>query len=169
MFFLPFVVFCTFPNFKGSAIMEVKPNTVVKFHYTVRDKETGEVYDSSYQRGEPLEVVIGANQIIPGLEKRLIGLKKGDEALIEVPAVEAYGAKDPELIQALPREYFEGIELRKGLPLQMRTPDGRVIQLTVVDFDDKTVTVDLNHPLAGRDLVFEVKIEDVKPLEGEKS
>ncbi len=51
----------------------------------------------------------------------------------------------------------------------MRTPDGRVIQLTVVDFDDKTVTVDLNHPLAGRDLVFEVKIEDVKPLEGEKS
>lgn len=145
--------------------MEVKPNTIVKFHYTVKDKETGEVYDSSYQRGNPLEVVIGANQIIPGLEKRLIGLKKGDKALIEVPAVEAYGPKDPSLIQTLPREYFEGIELQKGLPLQMRTPDGRVIQLTVVDFDDKNVTVDFNHPLAGRDLVFEVQIEDVKPLQ----
>ncbi len=142
--------------------MEVKPNTVVSFHYTVRDKETGEVYDSSYQRGEPLKVLIGANQIIPGLEKRLVGLKKGDEAVIEVPATEAYGAKDPELIQTLPREYFQGIELEKGLPLQMKTPEGHIIYLKVVDFDDETVTVDMNHPLAGRDLVFEVKIEDVR-------
>lgn len=142
--------------------MEVKEGTVVTFHYTVKDKETGEVYDSSYQRGQPLKVLIGANQIIPGLEKRLIGLKKGDQAVIEVPAEEAYGPKDPQLIQKLPREYFEGVQLEKGLPLQMRTPDGQVIYLKVVDFDDKEVTVDMNHPLAGRDLVFEVKIEDVR-------
>ncbi len=142
--------------------MEVKPGTVVTFHYTVKDKETGEVYDSSYQRGEPLKVLIGANQIIPGLEKRLIGMKKGDKAVIEVPAEEAYGPKDPQLIQKLPREYFEGVQLEKGLPLQMRTPDGQVIYLKVVDFDDKEVTVDMNHPLAGRDLVFEVQIEDVR-------
>ena len=142
--------------------MEVKEGTVVTFHYTVKDKETGEVYDSSYQRGQPLKVLIGVNQIIPGLEKRLIGLKKGDQAVIEVPAEEAYGPKDPQLIQKLPREYFEGVQLEKGLPLQMRTPDGQVIYLKVVDFDDKEVTVDMNHPLAGRDLVFEVKIEDVR-------
>jgi len=142
--------------------MEVKPNRVVVFHYTVKDKETGEIYDSSYQRGEPLKVLIGANQIIPGLEKRLIGLKKGDTAVIEVPAEEAYGAKDPNLVQTLPRHYFEGIELKKGLQLQMQTPEGEVIPLRVVDFDDQKVTVDFNHPLAGRDLVFEVKIEDVR-------
>jgi FKBP-type peptidyl-prolyl cis-trans isomerase SlyD len=143
-------------------IMEIKPNTVVTFHYTVRDKETGEIYDSSVERGQPLKVLIGANQIIPGLEKKLIGLKKGDTAVIEVPAEEAYGAKDPNLIQSLPREYFEGVELEKGLPLQMQTPEGDVLYLKVVDFDDKSVTVDFNHPLAGRNLVFEVKIEDVR-------
>ena len=142
--------------------MEIKPNSVVSFHYTAKDKETGEIYDSSFQRGEPIKVLIGANQIIPGLEKRLIGLQKGQEAVIEVPAEEAYGQRNPELIQSLPREYFEGIELQKGLPLQMRTPEGQVIYLVVVDFDESGVTVDMNHPLAGRDLVFEIKIEDVR-------
>jgi FKBP-type peptidyl-prolyl cis-trans isomerase SlyD len=97
-----------------------------------------------------------------------MGLKKGDTAVIEVPAEEAYGAKDPNLVQSLPKEYFEGIELEKGLPLQMKTPEGDIIYLRVVDFNNKTVTVDLNHPLAGRDLVFEVKIEDVREATSEE-
>ena len=124
-------------------MQQVKPDSVVVFHYTVRDKETGEVYDSSYQRGKPLEVRLGTQTIIPGLEKRIIGLSKGEEVTIEVPAEEAYGPKNPQLVQTLPREYFEGIELKKGLPLQMTTPEGQVIYLKVVDFDDKTVTVDI--------------------------
>jgi len=142
--------------------MEIKPNTVVSFHYTAKDRETGEIYDSSFQRGEPIKVLIGANQIIPGLERRLLGLAKGQEAVVEVPAEEAYGERNPELIQVLPREFFEGIELQKGLHLQMRTPEGHTVYLVVVDFDENSVTVDMNHPLAGRDLVFEIKIEDVR-------
>ena len=141
---------------------KVKKNKVVKFHYTLRDKETGEVLDSSQHHGEPLTVLIGANNIIPGLEKQMEGMEVGEKKTIEVKAEEAYGTKDPNLIQRVPREYFQGIELEKGMPLQAQTPDGQIINLVVVDFNDKEVVVDMNHPLAGKDLVFDVEIVDVR-------
>jgi len=81
--------------------MKIEPNKVVEFHYTVRDRESGQVYDSSVQRGEPIRVLMGANQIIPGLERQLIGMEEGQKAVIEVPAEEAYGPKNPEMVQAL--------------------------------------------------------------------
>jgi len=141
---------------------KVEKNKVVKFHYTLKDKETGEVLDSSQQYGEPLTVLIGANNIIPGLERQMEGMEVGEKKTIEVKAEEAYGPKDENLIQKIPIENFQGIELQKGLPLQAQTPDGQIINLVVVDFDDKEVTVDMNHPLAGKDLVFDVEIVDVR-------
>ncbi|RUM57585.1 MAG: peptidylprolyl isomerase [Persephonella sp.] len=141
---------------------KVEKNKVVKFHYTLKDKETGEILDSSQHYGEPLSVLIGANNIIPGLERQMEGMEVGEKRTIEVKAEEAYGAKDESLIQKAPREYFQGIELQKGMPLQAQTPDGQIINLTVVDFDDNEVTVDMNHPLAGKDLVFDVEIVDVR-------
>jgi FKBP-type peptidyl-prolyl cis-trans isomerase SlyD len=142
--------------------MKIEPNKVVEFHYTVRDKENGQVYDSSVQRGEPIRVLMGANQIIPGLERQLMGMEEGQRAVIEVPAEEAYGQRNPEMVQALPREYFQGIELEKGLPLQATTPEGHIVNMVVLDFNDKEVVVDFNHPLAGRDLVFEVEILKIR-------
>ncbi|WP_457621164.1 FKBP-type peptidyl-prolyl cis-trans isomerase [Persephonella sp.] len=142
--------------------MKATSNKVVSFHYTLKDKETGEVLDSSQVHGQPLTVLFGANNIIPGLEARMEGMEVGETRTIEVPAAEAYGEKDPNLIQQAPREYFQGVELEKGLPLQAQTPEGQIINMIVVDFDENTVTVDLNHPLAGKDLIFEVEVTDVR-------
>ncbi len=141
---------------------QVEKNKVVTFNYTLRDKETGEVIDSSQMHGQPLTVLIGKGEIIPGLEERMVGMKEGETKQIEVPAAEAYGEKDQTLIQQVPREYFQGIELQKGMPLQAQTPDGQIINMVVLDFDDNTVTVDLNHPLAGKDLVFDIEVVNVR-------
>ncbi len=140
----------------------VEKNTVVSFHYTLKDKETGSVIESSKEGGQPVTFLVGAGEIIPGLESRMLGMSAGETKDIEVPAEEAYGPRNPELIQKAPREYFQNVPLEKGLPLQAQTPEGRVINMVVVDFDDQTVTVDMNHPLAGRDLVFEVEVLDVR-------
>lgn len=140
--------------------MQVEKRNVVSFEYVLRDKETGEVIDSS--AGNPLTFLVGAGQIIPGLEDRMIGMNQGDKKTIEVPAEEAYGPVDPNLIQKAPREYFQGVELESGMPLQAQTPEGHIITMTVVDFDENTVTVDLNHPLAGRDLVFDIEVVHIR-------
>jgi len=142
--------------------MKATSNKVVTFHYTLKDKETGQVLDSSQEHGQPLTVLFGAENIIPGLESRMEGMETGEKKTIEVPASEAYGEKNPELIQKVPREYFQGIELEKGMPLQAQTPDGQIINMIVLDFDDETVTVDMNHPLAGKDLVFDVEVVNVR-------
>jgi FKBP-type peptidyl-prolyl cis-trans isomerase SlyD len=141
---------------------EVQNNTVVTFNYTLKDKETGEVIDASQFHGEPLTVLIGKGEIIPGLEKQMIGMKVGENKTIEVPASEAYGEKDESLIQKAPREYFQGVELQKGMPLQAQTPEGQIINMVVVDFDDNEVVVDMNHPLAGKDLVFDIEVVNVR-------
>ncbi len=140
--------------------MEVGDRKVVSFEYTLKDKETGEILDRS--AGQPLTFLTGVGEIIPGLESRMYGMKEGEKREIVVPAEEAYGLPDPNLIQKAPREYFEGIDLEVGLPLQAQTPEGQIINMVVVDFDENTVTVDLNHPLAGRDLVFEVEIVNIR-------
>ncbi len=141
---------------------EVQNNTVVTFNYTLKDKETGEIIDSSQFHGEPLTILAGKGEIIPGLEKQMMGMKVGETKTIEVPAAEAYGEKDENLIQKAPREYFQGVELQKGMPLQAQTPEGQIINMVVVDFDDNEVTVDMNHPLAGKDLVFDIEIVNVR-------
>jgi len=86
--------------------MKATNNKVVTFHYTLKDKETGEVLDSSQEYGQPLTVLFGAQNIIPGLENRMEGMEAGEKRTIEVPAAEAYGEKNPELIQKVPREYL---------------------------------------------------------------
>ncbi|HIE58526.1 MAG TPA: peptidylprolyl isomerase [Persephonella sp.] len=141
---------------------EVQNNTVVTFNYTLKDKETGEIIDSSQFHGEPLTILAGKGEIIPGLEKQMMGMKTGESKTIEVPASEAYGEKDESLIQKAPREYFQGVELQKGMPLQAQTPEGQIINMVVVDFDENEVTVDMNHPLAGKDLVFDIEIVNVR-------
>lgn len=141
---------------------EVQNNTVVTFNYTLKDKETGEILDSSQFHGESLTVLAGKGEIIPGLEKQMMGMKVGESKTIEVPASEAYGEKDESLIQKAPREYFQGVDLQKGMPLQAQTPEGQIINMIVVDFDENEVTVDMNHPLAGKDLVFDIEIVNIR-------
>ncbi len=132
-------------------------NSVVGIEYTLTEAGKDEVLDSN-KGGQPLEFVMGKGQIIPGLEKGLVGMKEGESADILVKAEDAYGLRDENAIQKLPREQFEGIDLQKGMSLYGQGQQGETIQVTVVDFDDESVTVDFNHPLAGKDLMFNVKV-----------
>ena len=132
-------------------------DSVVGIEYELTEAGGSEVLDSN-KGSEPLEFIIGKGQLIPGLEKGLVGMNAGDSADILVKAEEAYGLRDDDAVQQLPREQFEGIELEKGMSLYGQGENGETIQVTVIDFDDNTVTVDFNHPLAGKDLMFNVTV-----------
>ena len=136
-------------------------NSVVGIEYELKEKGGDSVIDSN-KGGAPLEFVMGKGRIIPGLEKELVGMKEGESKTITVPAAEAYGEYNEEAVQTLPREQFEGIDLQKGMTLYGQGANGETIQVTVKDFDDKSVTIDMNHPLAGKDLVFDVTVKSVR-------
>jgi len=129
---------------------------VYGIEYTVKNSE-GEVVDSNVGQA-PLEFIAGKGQIIPGLEKEIEDMEIGDEKKVTVKAEDAYGQRNEEMIEKLPKDQFEGIELQKGMTLYGQSPDGQTIAVTVVDFDDENVTIDYNHPLAGEDLTFDVKV-----------
>jgi len=129
---------------------------VYGIEYTVKNSK-GEVVDSNVGEA-PLEFVAGKGEIIPGLEKAVEGMEVGEEKVVEVKADEAYGQRNEEWVDTLPREQFEGINLEKGMTLYGQSPDGQTVAVTVKDFDDKSVTIDYNHPLAGEDLTFDVKV-----------
>jgi len=130
--------------------------TVYGIEYTVKNSK-GEVVDSNVGQA-PLEFIAGKGQIIPGLEKEVEKMQEGEQKTVQVPASEAYGEYREDLVQKLPRDQFQGIELKKGMTLYGQTPDGQVVAVTVKDFDDNEVTIDYNHPLAGEDLTFDVKV-----------
>ena len=132
-------------------------NCVVGIEYEVKEAGTTEVVDTN-KGGQPLEFIIGKGQIIPGLEKALVGMAKGESGDIMVPAAEAYGDINPEAMQTLPKEQFEGVDLEEGMTLYGQGEDGQTVQVTVKTFDDKEVNVDFNHPLAGKDLMFSVTV-----------
>ncbi len=129
---------------------------VYAIQYTVKNSK-GDVVDSNVE-GAPLEFVAGQGQIIPGLEKEIEGMKVGDEKTVTIKADDAYGQRNEEWVETLPKEQFEGIELQKGMTLYGQSPEGQTIMVTVSDFDENNVTIDYNHPLAGEDLIFDVKL-----------
>ncbi|MFT7823534.1 MAG: peptidylprolyl isomerase [Sulfurimonas sp.] len=130
---------------------------VVGIEYEVKEAGTTEIVDSN-KGGEPLEFIIGMGQIIPGLENALVGMSKEESSEILVKAADAYGEKNPEAKQTLPVEQFEGIDLQEGMTLYGQGEGGQTVQVTVESFNDKEVAVDFNHPLAGKDLMFSVKV-----------
>jgi FKBP-type peptidyl-prolyl cis-trans isomerase SlyD len=140
--------------------MQVAKHKVVSMDYTLTDAK-GEVIDQS-RPGQPLVYLHGTGGIIPGLEKELEGKSAGDSVKAVVPPEEAYGVKQQELIQAVPRAAFQGVpKIEPGMKFQAQTQQGpRVV--TVVEATADTVTVDANHELAGATLYFDVKIADVR-------
>ncbi len=132
-------------------------NSVVGIEYEVKEAGSNEIVDSN-KGAQPLEFVTGKGQIIPGLEKALEGMNEGESADILVKAEDAYGEVNPEAVQTLPIEQFEGVDLKEGMTLYGQGEDGQTVQVTVKSFNDKEVTIDFNHPLAGKDLMFSVKV-----------
>ncbi|TMM55348.1 FKBP-type peptidyl-prolyl cis-trans isomerase [Sulfitobacter sabulilitoris] len=139
---------------------QVKSGDTVQIHYTGTLLD-GTTFDSSQGR-DPLEFTVGSGQIIPGLDTALPGMEVGDKKTVQVPSDEAYGPLNPEMRQAVPREGIPAeIPLDIGTQLQMQTPDGQAMPVTVVEVDEATVTLDANHPLAGKDLKFDIELVKV--------
>ncbi len=134
-----------------------KENCVVAIEYEVKEAGTTEIVDSN-KGASPLEFITGKGQVIPGLENALVGMSKDENGDILVKASDAYGEVNPEAVQELPKEQFEGIELAEGLVLYGQGEQGETVQVVVKSFTEETVTVDFNHPLAGKDLMFSVTI-----------
>jgi FKBP-type peptidyl-prolyl cis-trans isomerase SlyD len=141
--------------------MAIANNSVVSMHYELKDVHSGEVLDSN-RDAAPLSFILGKGQIIPGLESEIAKLAQGEEAEIKVAAEDAYGAYDEEAVQSLPKEQFAGIELSEGMTLFGQGEEGQTVQVTVKSFNDESVEVDFNHPLAGKDLLFTVNITEVR-------
>lgn len=140
---------------------QVKTGDTVRLHYT-GTLTTGETFDSSAGR-DPLEFVVGSGQIIPGLDKAIPGMAVGDTKKVEIPCAEAYGETNPDAVQAIPRaEIPAEIPLETGLQLQMQTPQGQVVPVTVTDVTETEVTLDANHALAGKDLIFDIELVEIK-------
>jgi FKBP-type peptidyl-prolyl cis-trans isomerase SlyD len=134
--------------------------SVVTIHYTLTD-DAGEVLDNS-RDGDPMVYLHGANNIIPGLENELTGKIIGATLKVTVAPEDGYGEHSPEAIQKVPRSAFEGVEdIQPGMQFQTEGPQGMQI-IVVVEVSDEEVTVDANHPLAGKILHFDVSIEAVR-------
>ncbi|KIM12277.1 MAG: peptidylprolyl isomerase [Sulfurovum sp. FS08-3] len=142
------------------SIVEDK-NSVVSISYQVTQAGHSEVIDSNRDQA-PLEFITGHNHIIIGLEKALVGMKKGQSGDMLIKAHEAYGEYNPEEVETLPIDQFNRIELKEGMVLYGQGEGGQTIQVTVQSFDDTQVTIDHNHPLAGKDLMFSVSILDCR-------
>jgi peptidylprolyl isomerase len=136
---------------------EVKSGDTVRIHYTGTLAD-GSVFDSSEGR-DPLEFTVGTGQVIAGMDGGLPGMKVGDKKRLEIAAEDAYGPVNSEARQAIPREGIpDDIPLEVGIQLQMQSPEGHVLPVTVVEVTESTVTLDANHPLAGKDLNFDIEL-----------
>lgn len=137
---------------------QAESGDTVKIHYT-GTLEDGSQFDSSYDRDEPLEFQLGSGQMIPGFEKAVMGMEPGDSKVVKIPSEHAYGPVNPNQIVEVPRSQMpEGLEIRKGMQLQGKSPDGKTLLLVVADMSESTVTLDGNHPLAGKDLTFDIEL-----------
>ncbi|MFP4069821.1 MAG: peptidylprolyl isomerase [Verrucomicrobiota bacterium] len=140
--------------------MQIKEGTVVAMDYALKDDE-GTLIDQS-QPGQPLAYLHGHRNIIPGLEAALEGKSAGDSVDVRVDPANGYGEKNPALEQVVPRDRFQGVEdLQPGMQFQANTDQGP-ISVRVTDVEGDEVTVDGNHPLAGKHLNFSVTVQEVR-------
>ncbi|BAA30505.1 FKBP-type peptidyl-prolyl cis-trans isomerase [Pyrococcus horikoshii] len=162
--------------------MKVERGDVIRLHYTGRVKETGQIFDTTYEEVAkeagiynpkgiygPVPIIVGAGHVISGLDKRLVGLEVGKKYTLEVPPEEGFGLRDPKLIKVFTMGQFrkQGIVPFPGLEVEVTTDNGRKMKGRVITVSGGRVRVDFNHPLAGKTLIYEVeiveKIED--PIE----
>ncbi len=134
--------------------------STVKVHYTGK-LDDGNVFDSSRER-EPIEFTIGQGQLISGFENAVVGMAAGDTKTIKISSNEAYGTHRDELVINIDRARLpQNIDPKEGLCLNLRNPDGGTLEVTITSVDETSVTLDANHPLAGKDLTFEIELMEV--------
>ena len=140
---------------------------VVSIHYTLTNAE-GEILDSS-EDSDPLTYLHGAGNIIPGLEKALVGKTQGDSLEVTVQPEDGYGQLQAELIQQVSKEMFQGVdELEIGMGFQTQSPEGHTMMVSITAIDGDMVTIDGNHPLAGQVLNFSVTVDGIRDASSEE-
>jgi peptidylprolyl isomerase len=141
--------------------MQAKQGDKVKVHYTGKLAE-GIVFDSS-QGVEPLEFELGSGMVIEGFDAGITGMKVGEKKSVHIPVNQAYGPADEQNVIRIPRsEIPADMNLEIGMVLNMHQDgSGQVMQVTVADFDDQSVVLDGNHPLAGKDLIFDIELVEI--------
>ena len=146
--------------------MKIEKDRVVRFHYTVSEAGQAPV-ESSKEGGEPLTILVGHGNIIPGLENALDGHEAGDSFGVDVPAAEAYGERREGLTQRVPKKHFGEQKLAPGQQVVLNTNFGpRAVTIEKVGMS--VVDVDLNHPMAGKDLEFDIEIVEVREASAEE-
>lgn len=139
---------------------QAKEGDLVKVHYTGK-LEDGTEFDSSTE-GEPLEFTIGKGEVIPGFEVAVSGMSPGESKAVNVPPEQAYGQHKEEMVAVLERKDIPAdIELAVGNQLEVSQENGDSFLVLVTDLSETTVTLDANHPLAGKSLVFEINLLEV--------
>jgi FKBP-type peptidyl-prolyl cis-trans isomerase 2 len=140
--------------------MKVKKNDTIRVHYkgTLTD---GQLFDSSEGR-DPLEFTVGSGQVIPGFDNAVMDMEVGEEKSFNIPSDEAYGGRDERLIQQVGRDQLpEDLKPEVGMMLSSTLPNGEQIPVKVTEVANESITIDANHPLAGEDLTFEIKLVEI--------
>ena len=137
-------------------------NQVITMFYELKDANTGEILESNMQEGGQISFITGHGHIIEKLEEEVSKLKSGDKANINIKAADGCGEYNKDAIQSLPKEQFAGIDLHEGMELFGQNEDGSSVRVIVKEIKDDEVTVDFNHPYAGKDLLFNVEILEVR-------
>ncbi|MDZ7719091.1 MAG: peptidylprolyl isomerase [Balneolaceae bacterium] len=139
---------------------KAKDGDTVKVHYT-GTLENGEVFDTSQER-EPLEFQLGEGQLIPGFEKAVIGMSEGDSTKVDIPSDEAYGEVREDLVINVPKDQLpDDVEPEIGMQLQVNQQNGQPIPVRITEVKDEELVLDANHPLAGKNLTFEIDLLEV--------
>lgn len=146
---------------KTSGMSKVKKDDTVKVHY-IGKLIDGQVFDSSVERGEPIKFTMGQGQLIPGFEKGLVDMEVKEKKTINISKDEAYGELRDELIQKVPKDQLpEDITPEVGMGLVSKNQNGQDINLVVKEVNEETITVDGNHPLAGKSLIFDLEVVEI--------
>lgn len=139
---------------------QVKSGDKIKVHYHGK-LNNGETFDSSEGR-DPLEFEVGSGMVIKGFDDGVTGMAVGEKKTVTIPFDEAYGPVNPEMILEMPKDRFpEDMELANGMPLMMSDQQGQQFQVTIVEIKEEAVMLDANHPLAGKDLTFDLELVEI--------
>ena len=140
--------------------LEVELGTKVTLHFALV-LEDGDVIDSNFETA-PATFTVGDGNLLPGFESTLIGLENGDEREFTIPPEEAFGQHNPQNVQRVDRSNFDQQELEVGAMFSFQNRDGELPGV-IIEFEDEEILVDFNHPLAGKNIIFQVKIMDITP------
>ncbi|MGD8177224.1 FKBP-type peptidyl-prolyl cis-trans isomerase [Marinimicrobium sp. ARAG 43.8] len=144
--------------------LPIGPGTTVTLHFALSLRDGREI-DSNFE-GEPASFTVGDGSLLPGFEKAMFGLKSGDKEQFVIPPEDGFGEHNPANMQDIPRDQFgPEIELKEGLMLSFADAQKAELPGVVRQFDEESVVIDFNHPLAGRDIVFDVAILNVEPAQ----